>query len=265
MQLAVIGLGKMGANMVRRLTKGGHQCVVFDRSPEAVDLVRDKAVGASSLEDIVRKLEKPRAIWLMIPAAVVDEIIVNLAPHLESGDILIDGGNSYYVDDIRPARWAQRRSCMRHQTATRWACGSADAVNATMYEKLNYKFAEELAGEGKPENNLLTARRELIQLDAAAADDKDLARFLASLEDGHAAPDAPPRGTLQQPGHLARRKCREQIGMSRLPEILHGPALRGRGSSPRRPISDRLPSRTTAMRQRCRMAPRAGVAQPTLK
>ena len=105
MQLAMIGLGRMGANMVRRLIKGGHQCVVFDMSPKAVeDLAREKAVGASSLADLVRKLEKPRAVWLMVPAAVVDKTIADLVPHLESGDILIDGGNSYYVDDVRRAK-----------------------------------------------------------------------------------------------------------------------------------------------------------------
>jgi len=104
MQLAMIGLGRMGANMVRRLIKGGHQCVVFDMSSKAVeDLALEKAVATSSLADLVRKLEKPRAIWLMVPAAVVDKTIADLVPHLESGDILIDGGNSYYVDDIRRA------------------------------------------------------------------------------------------------------------------------------------------------------------------
>jgi 6-phosphogluconate dehydrogenase len=94
----------MGANMVRRLIKGGHQCVVFDMSSKAVEnLALEKAVATSSLADLVSKLEKPRAIWLMVPAAVVDKTIADLVPHLESGDILIDGGNSYYVDDIRRA------------------------------------------------------------------------------------------------------------------------------------------------------------------
>ena len=105
MQLGMIGLGRMGANMVRRLIKKGHSCVVFDRSSKAVaDLVRDHAIGADSLVDLVKKLEKPRAVWLMVPAAVVDQTIADLLPHLEAGDILIDGGNSYYVDDIKRAK-----------------------------------------------------------------------------------------------------------------------------------------------------------------
>jgi 6-phosphogluconate dehydrogenase len=102
MQIGMVGLGRMGANMVRRLIKGGHQCVVFNRSPQKVkDLVKEKAVGASSLADLVKRLQKPRAVWLMVPAAVVDKFIADLLPLLEPGDILIDGGNSYYVDDIR--------------------------------------------------------------------------------------------------------------------------------------------------------------------
>ena len=105
MQIGMIGLGRMGANMVRRLLTGGHQCVVFDMSPKAVqELVEEKAVGSSSLADFVKKLNKPRAVWLMVPAAVVDKTIADLLPHLERDDILIDGGNSYYVDDIRRAK-----------------------------------------------------------------------------------------------------------------------------------------------------------------
>jgi len=105
MQIAMIGLGRMGANMARRLLAGGHQCVVFDRTPKVVEeLTRAKAVGASSMSDLARKLETPRAIWLMVPAAAVDATIDDLLPHLTSGDILIDGGNSYYVDDIGRAK-----------------------------------------------------------------------------------------------------------------------------------------------------------------
>jgi 6-phosphogluconate dehydrogenase len=105
MQLGMIGLGRMGANMVRRLINKGHNCVVFDRSPQAVsELVKERAIGSASLAEFVKKLEKPRAVWLMVPAAVVDQTIAELLPHLESGDILIDGGNSYYIDDIRRAK-----------------------------------------------------------------------------------------------------------------------------------------------------------------
>jgi 6-phosphogluconate dehydrogenase len=105
MQLGMIGLGRMGANMVRRLIKKGHNCVVFDRSPQAVDeLVKENAGGAASLQEFVKKLETPRAVWLMVPAGVVDQTIADLLPHLEAGDILIDGGNSYYIDDIQRAK-----------------------------------------------------------------------------------------------------------------------------------------------------------------
>jgi 6-phosphogluconate dehydrogenase len=110
MQLGMIGLGRMGANMVRRLQRGGHACVAYDRHPEAVQaLVKEGATGAASLDDLVKKLNKPRAVWLMVPAAVVDQSLADLAPRLEKGDILIDGGNSYYIDDIRRAKELKAR------------------------------------------------------------------------------------------------------------------------------------------------------------
>jgi len=105
MQIGMIGLGRMGANMVRRLIAGGHQCVVFDQSSKAVEeLVRESAVGAADLRDMIQKLTAPRAVWLMVPAAVVDQTIAELAPLLGAGDTIIDGGNSYYIDDIRRAK-----------------------------------------------------------------------------------------------------------------------------------------------------------------
>ena len=105
MQLGMIGLGRMGANMVSRLLKNGQECVVFDRSSNAVHaLVKEKATGATSLADLVTKLDRPRAIWLMVPAAVVDETIGELSPLLAPGDSIIDGGNSYYIDDIERAK-----------------------------------------------------------------------------------------------------------------------------------------------------------------
>lgn len=105
MQLGMIGLGRMGSNMVRRLLKAGHEAVVFDMSIKAVhQLVEEKAIGSSSPTDFVNKLSKPRAVWLMVPAGVVDATIADIVPLLEPGDILIDGGNSYYVDDIRRAK-----------------------------------------------------------------------------------------------------------------------------------------------------------------
>jgi len=105
MQLGMIGLGRMGANMVRRLVTGGHQCIVYDKSAQAVQaLVKEEAVGSSSLAELSQSLAMPRAIWLMVPAGAVDQTIADLLPYLERGDILIDGGNSYYIDDIRRAK-----------------------------------------------------------------------------------------------------------------------------------------------------------------
>jgi len=105
MQLGMIGLGRMGSNMVRRLLKGGHQCVVFNRSPKPVaELVKERAVGSASLAEFADKMTRPRAIWLMVPVGAVDKTISDLLPYLARDDILIDGGNSYYVDDIRRAK-----------------------------------------------------------------------------------------------------------------------------------------------------------------
>ncbi|HEY2081273.1 MAG TPA: decarboxylating 6-phosphogluconate dehydrogenase [Verrucomicrobiae bacterium] len=104
-QLGMVGLGRMGANMVRRLLRDGHPCVAFDVSSKAVDaMAKEGAVGASSFADLAKKLNRPRAIWLMVPAAVVDQTIAELLPVLEPGDAIIDGGNSYYIDDIRRAK-----------------------------------------------------------------------------------------------------------------------------------------------------------------
>src|SRR5579872_4845255 len=111
MQLGMIGLGRMGGNMVRRLLKDGHQCVVYDGSANAVaELAKEKAVGTTSTADFVKKLNKPRVIWLMVPTGAVDSVIADLLPHLEGGDVLIDGGNSYYIDDIRRAQELKSRS-----------------------------------------------------------------------------------------------------------------------------------------------------------
>src|ERR1700674_2602666 len=110
MQLGMIGLGRMGANMVRRLMKAGHECVVFDMSPASVQaLAKEGATGGSSLDDFIAKLKQPRAIWLMVPAAVVDSTLAQLAPKLAKDDIVIDGGNSYYIDDIRRAEELKKK------------------------------------------------------------------------------------------------------------------------------------------------------------
>jgi 6-phosphogluconate dehydrogenase len=110
MQLGMIGLGRMGANMVRRLVRGGHSCVVFDLNPANVAaLAAEGTAGADSLDDFVSKLNPPRAVWLMVPAAAVDKMLQSLSAHLQAGDIVIDGGNSYYIDDIRRAKELKAR------------------------------------------------------------------------------------------------------------------------------------------------------------
>jgi 6-phosphogluconate dehydrogenase len=123
MQLAMIGLGRMGANMVRRLLLNSHQCVVYDANPMAVeDLVKDGAIGASSLEDLVSKLEKPRAVWIMVPAAITDKVVDELSGLLEAGDTIIDGGNSYFRDDRR------RSEALRPRGIHYLDCGTSGGV-----------------------------------------------------------------------------------------------------------------------------------------
>jgi 6-phosphogluconate dehydrogenase len=105
MQIAMVGLGRMGANMVRRLLRGGHECVVYDHSQDTIQgLVKEGATGSSSLQDMVSKLKIPRAVWLMVPAGVIDDMVQELQQHLTANDIIIDGGNSYYVDDLRRSK-----------------------------------------------------------------------------------------------------------------------------------------------------------------
>ena len=105
MQMGMIGLGRMGANMVRRLLKGGHECVVFDMNKSAVaELVKEGAVGTASLDELTNKLKKPRVTWMMVPAGVVEETLADLNQRFEKDDIIVDGGNSYYIDDLRRAK-----------------------------------------------------------------------------------------------------------------------------------------------------------------
>ena len=131
MQLGMIGLGRMGANMVRRLMRGGHTCVVYDRSADAVaELGKEGATGSGALKDFVAKLERPRSIWLMVPAGVTDASIADLLPLLDRGDCIIDGGNSYYIDDIRRARELRTTASTTSTSERRAACGVSNAATA---------------------------------------------------------------------------------------------------------------------------------------
>ncbi len=131
MQLGMIGLGRMGSNMVRRLIKGGHECVVFDTHSETGRQARRRGGhGATSLKEFVGKLQKPRAIWMMVPAGVVDKMLTELGPLLEAGDILIDGGNSYYVDDINRAEEFKARGSTTSTAGPAAASGGWTAATA---------------------------------------------------------------------------------------------------------------------------------------
>ncbi len=156
MQLGMIGLGRMGSNMVRRLMKGGHDCVVFDRAEAAVlALENEHATGARTLPDFVARLAKPRAVWLMVPAAVVDATIADLLPLLEADDILIDGGNSYYVDDIRRAKALKEKGVHYVDVGTSGGVWGADRGYCMMIggdtaavERLDPIFATLAPGRG---------------------------------------------------------------------------------------------------------------------
>ena len=157
MQLGMIGLGRMGSNMVRRLMKGGHDCVVFDRSAAAVEaLEKEHATGTATLADFVGKLARPRAVWLMVPAAVVDATIADLLPLLEADDILIDGGNSYYVDDIRRAKALKEKGVHYVDVGTSGGVWGADRGYCMMIggdrvavERLDPVFATLAPGRGE--------------------------------------------------------------------------------------------------------------------
>ena len=132
-QLGMIGLGRMGANLVRRLMADGHRCVVYDVNPAVVDeLAGEGAVGAKTLEDFVAKLEMPRAMWIMVPAAIVQPTLDQLVPLLDADDVVIDGGNSYYRDDISPGQGAGDERASTTSTAARAeVCGASSGATAS--------------------------------------------------------------------------------------------------------------------------------------
>ena len=125
MQFGLIGLGRMGGGIARRAMRGGHSCVVYDRAAEAVSkLVADGAIGARGIDDLVEKLTAPRHIWVMLPAGqATEEAVTDLAARLQSGDTIIDGGNTFYKDDIRRAKMLAGRNCITSTSALRGAYG----------------------------------------------------------------------------------------------------------------------------------------------
>ena len=131
MQLGMIGLGRMGSNLVRRCMRAGHECVVYDHNTAAVDaLVREGAVGASSTADLAAKLAAPRAVWLMVPAGITGQVVDEVATHLAAGDTIIDGGNTHYTDDITRANaFAARRGSTTSTVVRAVACGDSNAVS----------------------------------------------------------------------------------------------------------------------------------------
>ena len=157
MQIAMIGLGRMGSNMVRRLIKGGHSCVVYDRSAESIQaLVKEGAVGAASLEELVKKLNPPRAVWVMVPSgAATEDTVVSLGNLLASGDAIVDGGNSYYKDDIRRAQMVSKKGIQYGDAGTsggvwgvdRGYCLMVGGDNA-MFSRLEPVFKTLAPGKG---------------------------------------------------------------------------------------------------------------------
>ena len=250
MQLGMIGLGRMGANMVRRLLKGGHQCVVYDRSPSAVkQLVEEKARGATSLADLVKKLDKPRAVWLMVPAAVVDKTIADLLPHLETGDILIDGGNSYYVDDIRRAKELAAKAdplCGCGHQRRRLGPGARllhdDRRRTEAVQRLDPIFADARARRGRH---------------PAHAGPREARRHRRA---GLPALRAERRGPLRQDGaqrHRVRRHGGLRRGLGVLQQRQRRQATRTRSTPRRRRCATRSTTSTTST---CATSPRSGGA-----